>query len=224
MRTCHSLFSIHSHDMIDAMKARTGRIPLIATWQPMIEEMFGKRESRRIVAGIKHHFQTYLKDAPAVRSRALRIHLQRSIFPLLALYQSLLEAGFTREESLDTCQKLFFQTLQKQRRQQERLGKLPFAYSLYRLLVKPFMQIGFPNEGFEVEWVERNRERIAFNIHSCFYLNTLAQYGAPELTPIFCNADDFIYKDVSPHIQWQRSQTLAKGGSCCDFQYIRKRP
>ncbi|MEJ2756905.1 MAG: L-2-amino-thiazoline-4-carboxylic acid hydrolase [Anaerolineales bacterium] len=206
------------------MKARAIRIPLLQAWQPKIEELFGKRESRRIVAGINHHYQTYLKEAPPVRSRALRIHLQRSIFPLLALYQSLLEAGFTREEALDTCQKLFFQTLEKQRKQQDWLGRLPFAYALYRWLVKPFMQVGFPNEGFEIEWVERSREQIAFNMHTCFYLNTLRKYGAPELTPIFCNADDLIYKDASPHIQWQRSQTLAKGGTHCDFRYIRKNP
>ena len=54
------------------MKARASRIRLIPTWQPMIEEIFGKRESRRIMAGIKHHYQSYLQDAPPVRSRALR--------------------------------------------------------------------------------------------------------------------------------------------------------
>ena len=210
--------------MIGAMKAQSIPTSYMQVWQPRIEEQFGKKESRRIVAGIHHHYQKYLKDAPPVRSRALRSHLERSIFPLLALYQSLLEAGFTREESLDACQKLFFQTLEKQRKQQEILGKLPFAYSLYRWLVKPFMQIGFPDEGFEVEWVEHSREQIAFNMRGCFYLNTLAQYGASELTPIFCNADDFIYKASSPHIKWQRTQTLAKGGTHCDFRYIRQKP
>ncbi len=209
--------------MIGAMKARAIRAPIMQVWQPKIEELFGRQESRRIVAGINRHYQTYLKDAPPVRSRALHIHLQRSILPLLALYQSLLEAGFTREESLDFAQKLFFHTLEKQRRQQETLGRLPFAYALYRWLVKPFMQIGFPKEGFKIEWVERSRGQIAFNMHACFYLNTLSQYGAPELTPIFCNADDFIYENSSPHIQWQRTQTLAKGGTLCDFRYIRKK-
>lgn len=205
------------------MKARDSRIPYMQVWQQKLEEAFGKGESRRIVTGMKHNYEKFLKDAPAVRSRALRIHLQHSILPLLALYQSLLEAGFTREESLDTCHKLFIQGLDKQRTQQETLWKLPFAYALYRWLVKPFMQFGFPAEGFEVEWVERSREQIAFNMHTCFYLDTLSRYGAPELTPIFCNADDFIYQNVSPKIQWQRSQTLAKSGMLCDFRYIRKK-
>ncbi|MBE3120246.1 MAG: L-2-amino-thiazoline-4-carboxylic acid hydrolase [Candidatus Atribacteria bacterium] len=60
---------------------------------------------------------------------------------------------------------------------------------------------------------------VALNEHSCFYLNVLAEYGLPELTPHFCLLDDFLFEGVSPCIRWERTQTIGRGGEMCDFRY-----
>ena len=55
---------------------------------------------------------------------------------------------------------------------------------------------------------------------SCFYYDVLSSYNAPELTASFCQVDDFIYSEMSPHIKWQRSKTIGRGDTYCDFCFL----
>lgn len=66
-------------------------------------------------------------------------------------------------------------------------------------------------------------ERIAFNLHSCFYRETLTAYGAPELTASFCRLDDVMYEEASPYMSWDRTMTLGQGGTHCDFCFTHVR-
>ena len=68
-----------------------------------------------------------------------------------------------------------------------------------------------------MDWVQNDKNAIRFDMKSCFYFDTLSQYGAPELTASFCRVDDLTYGNMSPHIKWQRSKTIARGEACCDF-------
>jgi predicted ArsR family transcriptional regulator len=58
----------------------------------------------------------------------------------------------------------------------------------------------------------------------CFYLNTLTQLGAPELTPVLCAVDDILYEGVSPELTWRRTTLLSTGGERCDFRFERSPP
>jgi hypothetical protein len=72
-------------------------------------------------------------------------------------------------------------------------------------------------------WIENSAELVAFDIHRCFYLDVLTAYDAPELTPLYCHLDDLLVENVSPYMRWARTQTLGRGGVCCDFRYRRVR-
>jgi hypothetical protein len=104
-----------------------------------------------------------------------------------------------------------------------RLGRLPFFYGLLRALIRPVMRRSFPASGWETEWVEVSGQALAFNMRSCFYLDVLEGYGAPELTKYYCAMDDLIYDGVSPHVRWARTRTLGRGDECCDFRFERVR-
>ena len=45
--------------------------------------------------------------------------------------------------------------------------------------------------------------------------------GAPELTPICCQVDDWMMENLPPSIRWERTQTLGRGGAVCDFRWRR---
>jgi len=62
---------------------------------------------------------------------------------------------------------------------------------------------------------------VAFNIESCFCLNTLRADGAPELTRVYCDLDDAIYDSVSLYVEWKRTKTLGRGDDICDFRFKR---
>lgn len=192
------------------------------TWLTAIKEAFPSETAAQIEADLHQNFADLLRDSPKQSNQQLKIHLS-SILPVLALYRALQAAGMDQETARSETQTLFFLTLERNREQQRSLGKLPFAYIIYRAMIRPMMKISFPEEGFQTEWIETSKDRLAFNMTGCFYLDTLTTLGAPELTEVFCNADDYIYEDVSPHIEWGRKQTMGKGASHCDFRFIRKR-
>jgi hypothetical protein len=47
----------------------------------------------------------------------------------------------------------------------------------------------------------------------------LAQFGAPELTPAFCDTDDVLGDMLTPVVRLRRNGTLARGDALCDFFY-----
>jgi len=92
-----------------------------------------------------------------------------------------------------------------------------------RVVIKPFMRLNFPAEGWETEWVETSGDEISFNMTRCFYLDVLAEHGVPELTALYCKMDDLTYDDVSPQVKWDRKHTMGRGDDCCDFRFERVR-
>jgi hypothetical protein len=77
----------------------------------------------------------------------------------------------------------------------------------------------FPPEGWDINYIKDNADRIAFNMTRCFYLNTLTDLGTPELTASFCTSDDVMAECFPPAIRFVRPHTLGRGDDVCDFQY-----
>ncbi len=77
----------------------------------------------------------------------------------------------------------------------------------------------FPRAGWDSLWIENSPRRIAFDMRSCFYRETLTASGAPELTASFCQMDDWMGERLPPGIAFRRANTLGRGGPCCDFRY-----
>ena len=102
-------------------------------------------------------------------------------------------------------------------------GAEPLFVFGWRLGIRGHMHRNFPPDGWDVEWLEVSRRRIAFNIRRCFYLDTLSRWEAPELTPLYCDCDDVVFSALPPRLRWQRTQTLARGGALCDFCFERVR-
>lgn len=63
---------------------------------------------------------------------------------------------------------------------------------------------------------------MAFNLHTCLYLDVLRLHKAEELTPVFCHLDDVMMQDVG-FVRWDRTQTQGLGAAYCDFRWTRQR-
>lgn len=159
--------------------------------------------------------ELYLKhELP--KHRALRWHLIEGILPGLAFYQVLRENGESQESALKIIDQTFETLFSVSSAKLKKLGRLRFIYPLVRLYIKPALR-KYPAEGWKIEWLQNDKNAIRFDMKSCFYYDTLSQYGAPELTAAFCQVDDFIYGTMSPYIKWQRSKTIGRGSDHCDF-------
>ena len=139
----------------------------------------------------------------------------------MALYQVLQENGVEMEQALSEVDRMMYAAIAPLRKPLEWIGRFPIFFTLLRKLTPDFTHRNFPHAGWEIEWVENSDQSVAFNMHTCFYLEIFKEYGAPELTLVFCRLDDLIYEELSPHVRWERTGTLARGDDVCDFRWRR---
>jgi hypothetical protein len=205
--------------------AAARRMPRLAAWQRAMATTRGKVGAATVAAMIQTRYDQLYAGRTRFSSPPLRDHLENGILPALALYQTLLELGGDRSsalaEALAEVEALFRAVYGRYSKGLALFGRLPNAFGLLRRLTPREME-AFPHPaGWEVEWLEDSDECLAFDMHRCFYLNVLTAYGAPELTPLFCLADDLLYESLSPTIRWLRTGTLARGDDRCDFRWCR---
>ncbi len=204
-------------------RRRTGR-PRIAdadTWRQALTEKHGAIEAEALIDKVQQRYEELYRTRPHYDHPALRMHLEQNILPGLALYQVLQAEKGNQAAALAEVETLLHAGAVRSslRKATAALKYLPEPFMLMRLATRAAMRYGFPASGWETEWIEDSNQRVAFNIHHCFYLNTLTTYGAPELTRLFCQMDDVVYEALPPSIRWERTGTLGRGNEVCDFCY-----
>lgn len=75
--------------------------------------------------------------------------------------------------------------------------------------------------GFQNQFGLVTSQETHFDILDCPYCRYLKELGCPELGPGFCKGDEYVYGNLDA-FAFERSQTLATGGSKCDFCMRRK--
>ncbi len=75
----------------------------------------------------------------------------------------------------------------------------------------------------EVEVLEQSEENWRFNVLRCKYAEMYRDLDMADLgATLSCNRDAALIEGFSDTIQFERSQTLMQGASCCDFSYRKK--
>ena len=197
------------------------QLPDAAIWRQALTEQHCLSEAAALIEKAQQRYEVLYHARPHHDHPALRMHLEQNILPGLALYQVLLAEKGDQAAALAEVEMLLQASAVRSslRKATAALKYWPEPFRLMRLVTRAAMRFGFPASGWETEWVEDSNRRIAFNIHRCFYLNTLTTYGAPELTRLFCQMDDVVYEVLPPSIQWERTSTLGRGDEVCDFCY-----
>ncbi len=198
--------------------------PIFMRWQGHLADDMGEVEAAALMSRVQARYDDLYAHRKHYENRALRKHQENTILPSLALYQVLREDGLDEETALMRIRDLLILKVLPGRRQLEFFGRLPLIFTLFRLGTKLKMQRVFPEEGWDIEWLEVSSERVAFNVHRCFWLEVLADYDATELVAQSCYTDDVLFDGASPYISWERTQTLARGGELCDFCFRHARP
>lgn len=176
--------------------------------------------SRTLLTQFRNNYQDLYQRREIPKNRILRLHLNQEILPVVAFYLVLLPINNGNKEiTIKEIESLVHEwTLNITR---YFISPLRFFRHPFRLF-KPGFDIVmklFPLSGFDIEYLEKSDQRIAFDIKSCFYLKSLTRYGVPELTQVFCAADEAMAELFPPSIRFERTQTLGKGGNMCDFRY-----
>jgi L-2-amino-thiazoline-4-carboxylic acid hydrolase-like protein len=172
-----------------------------------------------LAAQVQERYNRLYAARPRFSHPALQGHLDLKILPGLALYEILRENA--AKQGLDASIALkeagtLIERMDVLAHWLPLLRYQPFAFAIFRGVARLSLAL-FPAQGWDIQMVEDSPKRFAFNISRCFYVDVLTAYGAPELTQHFCHLDDVAYAALPPGIVWERTATLARGGSVCDF-------
>jgi hypothetical protein len=206
------------------IRQRRAGIAGLCDWQHTLARRYGAKKARQLTAAVRRQHASLVNETWLPENKALRWHLMEKILPGLALYRALLqEHAGDQAAALASVDEVFrVKILTKSHLLFAPMKVLPNPFRFFKWIFPQVMK-QFPSEGWDITTIEDSADRIAFNMTSCFYMNTLTALGAPELTASFCKSDDDMAECFPPGIRYVRHHTLGRGDDVCDFQYFRGR-
>lgn len=60
---------------------------------------------------------------------------------------------------------------------------------------------------------------LGFDVHRCRFAHIVRKLDRPYLAPLFCAADSVFFERPEAPVRLVRTQTIAQGGTCCDFRF-----
>lgn len=191
-------------------------------FEKFLYKMIGKAQGEKLYSQAQIRLNGLIQKADFRENKAIKKHKTNWILPAVSLYKTLQENGFSKNESKNMIKEYTHLEAEKVAKQLRIIGKLPFFYRMFKYIFNKIMVKSYPKEGWTIEEVVEDKNTNAFKMKSCLYHETFTEYGCPELTPIFCYCDVISYKNMSQYVEFERTQTLATGGTCCDFKFLRK--
>jgi len=179
-----------------------------------------------LAAGTKIYYDAFvimtelLEDADFRNSKAVEKHMRGFILPEIAYYRALQKNEIGKEKAYQFLDDEIQKRAQKSSRVFGAFKRLPWFFSIVKLVIKKAMAYGFPKEGWNTEWKVDNNNELAMNMHSCLYMETFTKYGCPELCIASCDSDVTTFRGMEPKVVFLRTQTLSKGADYCNFRYM----
>lgn len=184
---------------------------------------FGQENGIKIYNQACELLTSMLADADYRSNESIKTHIEKNMFPTIAYYLTLQKQGYSKDEAYRLTLKETQKAAHIQKKRNEALAKIPFAFKLFKLSIKGVIKKMYPTEGWETEWIRFDNEEIHMNFKRCIYVDLTAQYGCSELCTVFCKNDIITFEGYEPKIHFTRNGTIADGDICCDFHFMRGR-
>lgn len=152
----------------------------------------------------------------------LAVHFRNAILPAVAVHRCLQEHGYTQSASLMIIRTAVLAAAKPMAGFFQRMGRLPFFFSLFRILCPISTKCSFGPKGWVFEWKRNDAYAIEWDCHACLYTDILCRYNMPELAPVFCESDDVMYGKI-PGIRWGRDKTIGRGDKLCNFCFYNEK-
>lgn len=184
---------------------------------PRLKERYGAEKAQDILKKAQKRYEVLLaenKDDPPAYSGQKR----ERIYPSIALFHALADAGMEREEAAAFVTGYYRRLAERAAPVIRTVLKIP---GLYRLVPKLFFDTALkhcvPQAGFLSENRFLSKTEMHFDMVKCPYQASCVRYGCPELVKGFCDTDDICYGNMHRRLFWGRTKTLGHGDALCDF-------
>ena len=144
--------------------------------------------------------------------------LIQTILPCVALYKTLLQEGFSEEETSAYLQKYMFTIVgANMHSSMAKMERIPGFYFLYSSIFRKVMRSSDLHESTQ----DHTRDSFDVTITKCLWYTVCVENDCPKLCHIFCDADNVTYGGLKK-MAFSRTKTLGYGEDCCDFHFTRK--
>ena len=185
---------------------------------PHLKEKYGEEKAETVITSAWKHFESICAENVG-EPAAYDMHTKQRIYPAIASFKAMTEAGIDRREAIDFLCDYYRWRASGKAVSLKKALKIPGLYKLMPLLFKKLTPKMFGEPaGFKSNWHDDPQWELSFDMVKCPYHDKCAAYGCQELYRGFCEADDVCYGDMHPKLIWGRTKTLGKGGDCCDFR------
>ena len=144
--------------------------------------------------------------------------LTKTILPRVALYKTLKADEKLSESAYDLTHQYMVEVIGKQKHKST--AALEIIPGFYRIYSRSFLRIMRTTDLQKSTQVE-GKDFYNITITDCLWHNACKEFGCPELCSAFCDVDDVTYGNLRK-LGFTRTQTLGKGGECCDFHFYKK--
>ena len=143
--------------------------------------------------------------------------LVQTILPRIALRKALQGSDLSGDDANAAMRKYMLDVVAaKKHASTAKLEVIPGFFYVYR---KVFLTI-MKTTDLQESTVASGKDSYDITITKCLWHTACVENGCPELCPLFCDVDDVTYGGLRK-ISFRRTQTLGRGGSCCDFHFYR---
>ena len=189
-------------------------------FQEMQEQMnrrFGSEQGQRIAGRMTQEYEKLCREY-ANQPKALVNHTHHNIFPVVTAFRALLAEDMERSEAAKVAGDAFLELMEVPAQAIRKMLKLPGLYRLMPWIWKTFVPKMFSEEaGFRSCFYPTDGKQVKFDMLACPYRQVCQELDCEELASVFCTTDDVCYGQMHPHLIWNRTKTLARGGDKCDF-------
>lgn len=194
-------------------------MPYLAVWKAELVKTHGVVSAKSLVQAMLAHHDILISEIPVPDGKLLKARREKLILPGLALYLTLKDSHRDAEKALAETDALFRLAFFRV----ERLGLsflrfLPDPFPFVRLVMRQSAVSEYGPD--ELAVLEDSPDCFSLNIYRCYIFDTLTAQDAPELTALYCATDDWL-SNLLPSVKWERTQTLGRGGTHCDFCWRR---
>jgi len=144
--------------------------------------------------------------------------LTKTILPRVALYKALKADNKLSSQAYDLVHKYMIEVIGMQKYKSTRV--LEIVPGFYRIYSRSFLKI-MRTTDLQESILEEGKNHYNITITNCLWYNACKDFGCPELCSAFCDVDDITYGKLRK-LGFSRTQTLGKGGECCDFHFYKK--